>query len=276
MPQRTLAASSRADHARPADRHPMPAHRRRQSACGPARGPAGSAADVTSLRRHDGVHRRPEELIRARAARGRDSVLTEPSPGARGAFGSRDDDVVPPCPHGRGPPAQDAYGTLPSTRGGHRRQRRARRPRGASHVEAGVDEKTAGAEEPRREVVDDERRLPYGVAEVHRCVERVRDQTSPRRERRRVGRNEDEAPARREQVADSGDRGASPSRRRGAVSLDVARVSFPLVPRRWYPPRAHREIESNESTYQSHQHRDPLKPSRPQCRQASDEGDEPQ
>ena len=36
----------------------MPAHCRRQ----PARGPAGSAADVTSLRRHDGVHRRPAEL----------------------------------------------------------------------------------------------------------------------------------------------------------------------------------------------------------------------
>ena len=34
MPQRTLAASSRADRARLAAQHPMPAHRRRQPACG--------------------------------------------------------------------------------------------------------------------------------------------------------------------------------------------------------------------------------------------------
>ena len=82
-----IAASSRADHARPTARHPMPADWRRQ----PARGPAGSAADVTSPRRHDGVHRALAEPIRARAARGRDSALTGPSPGARGVSGSRQD-----------------------------------------------------------------------------------------------------------------------------------------------------------------------------------------
>ncbi len=42
MPQRTLAASSRADRARLAEQHPMPAHRRRQPVCGWA-GRAGSA-----------------------------------------------------------------------------------------------------------------------------------------------------------------------------------------------------------------------------------------
>ena len=42
-------------------------------------------------------------------------------------------------------------------------------------------------------------------------------------------------------------------------SLDVARVSFLLGPRRSYPPRAHEEIrEPDESTHQSHQHRDTL------------------
>ena len=41
MPQRTLAASSRADRARLAEQHPMPAHRRRQPVCGWVAGLAG-------------------------------------------------------------------------------------------------------------------------------------------------------------------------------------------------------------------------------------------
>jgi len=45
MPQRTLAASSRADRARLAEQHPMPAHRRRQPVCGWA-GPLVNAAAV--------------------------------------------------------------------------------------------------------------------------------------------------------------------------------------------------------------------------------------
>ena len=120
MPQRTLAASSRADHAGPAERHPMPAHCHRQ----PARGPAGSAADGTSLRRHDGVHRRPAELIRARAARGRDSALTEPSPGARGASGSRRDRAAwrsgAADPHNASTPEHQRIANTYALRGGAR------------------------------------------------------------------------------------------------------------------------------------------------------------
>jgi hypothetical protein len=55
MPQRTLAASSRADRARPALRDAIRAHRRRQS----ANGPAGLAPMDAARRLHDGVHRAP-------------------------------------------------------------------------------------------------------------------------------------------------------------------------------------------------------------------------
>ncbi len=73
MPQRTLAASSRADRARLAERHPMRAHRRRQPAW------AGRiSTDNASPRRHDGGHRALAEPIRARAARDRGSALSGP------------------------------------------------------------------------------------------------------------------------------------------------------------------------------------------------------
>ena len=67
MPQRTLAASSRADHARSTERHHRPAHPRRQLARGAASGPAGSAR--ITPRRHDGVRRALENQIRAQHLR---------------------------------------------------------------------------------------------------------------------------------------------------------------------------------------------------------------
>jgi hypothetical protein len=49
--------------------------------------PGRISTDNASPRRHDGVHRALAEPIRARAARGRGSALSGPSPGARGASG---------------------------------------------------------------------------------------------------------------------------------------------------------------------------------------------
>ena len=78
MPQRTLAASSRADRARPAERHPMSAHHRRQ----PVRGPAGSA-EMTSRRAGTTAavapRNRPDDELRAlvQRARRRASDLAE-------------------------------------------------------------------------------------------------------------------------------------------------------------------------------------------------------
>jgi len=66
IPQFTLAAASRADRARLAERHPMPGHRRRQAA-GSRTGRAGSARTTPRRSKHDCVHRALGKPIRARA-----------------------------------------------------------------------------------------------------------------------------------------------------------------------------------------------------------------